>query len=340
MDIQPGRITTKYIEHFNRKVLYLILLIILTLITALYAMAHGSYEIPVTDILGSLTGSADHPAMIVITKIRMPRVISAIISGWGLSLSGLCIQTLLKNPLGSPSTLGISQGAAFGAASAIVLFGSHALSLTAFAFGGALISILIILLLARLKRLTAEAIILAGVALASLFTSATLMIQYFATDIKLAMVVFWTFGDVGRSNWPEIAMMSAATVMATIYLMVLRWDFNALTSGEETAMGLGVNVEGIRISGMLMVSVVSALVTAFLGVIAFAGLIAPHIARRMIGDDHRMLIPFSAVMGALLILAADTLGRLAIGSGSLPVGVITSFLGAPMFLYLLIRGYQ
>jgi iron complex transport system permease protein len=340
MDIEQGRITSEYIEHFNRKVFYLILLIILTLIVSLYAMAHGSYEIPVLEVLGSLIGNAEHATMIVITKIRMPRVISAIIAGWGLSLSGLCIQSLLKNPLGSPSTLGISQGAAFGAASAIVLFGTHAFSLTAFAFGGAVISIFIILVLASLKRLSAEAIILAGVALASLFTSATVLIQYFATDIELAMVVFWTFGDVARSNWSEVAMMSIATFLATIYLVVLRWDFNALASGEETAMGLGVNVERIRISGMLVVSMVSALVTAFLGVIAFVGLIAPHIARRMVGDDHRMLIPFSAALGALLLLTADTFGRLAMGSGSLPVGIITSFLGAPMFLYLLIRGYQ
>jgi iron complex transport system permease protein len=153
-------------------------------------------------------------------------------------------------------------------------------------------------------------------------------------------VVFWTFGDVARSNWSEVAIMTGATLMAMLYLVVLRWDFNALASGEETAMGLGVNVQRIRFSGMLVVSLVSALVTAFLGVIAFVGLISPHIARRMVGDDHRMLIPFSAVVGAFLLLTADTLGRLVMGSGSLPVGVVTSFLGAPMFIYLLIRGYQ
>ncbi len=340
MDIEPGRITEQYIEHFSRKVIYLVLLLILTFVVALYAMAHGPYEIAVMDVLRALTGNAEHATMIVITKIRMPRVVSAIIAGWGLSISGLCIQSLLKNPLGSPSTLGISQGAAFGAASAIVLFGTQVLSLTAFAFGGAIISILIILGLAGLKRLSAEAIILAGVALASLFTSATVLIQYFATDIELAMVVFWTFGDVARSNWSEVAMMTGATLMAMLYLVVLRWDFNALASGEETAMGLGVNVQRIRFSGMLVVSLVAALVTAFLGVIAFVGLISPHIARRMVGDDHRMLIPFSATVGALLLLTADTLGRLAMGSGSLPVGVVTSFLGAPIFIYLLIRGYQ
>jgi iron complex transport system permease protein len=340
MKIEPGRITAQYIEHFTRKVIYLVLLLILTFVVALYAMAHGPYEIAVMDVLRSLTGNAEPATIIVVTKIRMPRVVSAIIAGWGLSISGLCIQSLLKNPLGSPSTLGISQGAAFGAASAIVLFGTQFLSLTVFAFGGAIISILIILVLASLKRLSAEAIILAGVALAALFTSATVLIQYFATDIELAMVVFWTFGDVARSNWSEVAMMTGATLMAMLYLLVLRWDFNALASGEETAMGLGVNVQKIRFSGMLVVSLVSALVTAFLGVIAFVGLISPHIARRMVGDDHRMLIPFSAALGALLLLTADTLGRLAMGSGSLPVGVVTSFLGAPMFIYLLIRGYQ
>jgi len=340
MGIQQGSITALYIEHFNRKIVYLILLIIMTFLVAIYAIAHGAYQISVKDVLLAFTGNGESASRTVIMNIRMPRVISAIISGWGLALSGLCLKSLLKNPLGDPTTLGISQGAAFGAASAIVLFGTSVFSVTAFAFGGSIAATLIILALARLKRLSPEAIILSGVALASLFTSATVLIQYMANEIQLAAVVFWTFGDVARSSWFEIGLMTASVSLATIYLYVFRWDFNAMAAGEEPARGLGVNVESIGMTGMFIVCLVSAFVTAFLGVIAFVGLIAPHIARGIVGDDHRMLIPFSALMGGLLLLTADTIGRLLMGSGSLPVGVITSFLGAPMFLYLLIKGYR
>ncbi|MBN1625302.1 MAG: iron ABC transporter permease [Deltaproteobacteria bacterium] len=335
-----GRIVKAYLESLNHKILLFFILAGLTFLVALYAMAHGAYEISIKELLLALSGNGESAHGTVILDIRMPRVVSAIIAGWGLSLSGLCIQSVLRNPLGSPSTLGISQGAAFGAAFAIVLFGSQVFSATMFAFAGAFAAGLIILILATIKRLSGEAIILSGVAMASLFTSATVLIQYMASELELAAVVFWTFGDVARSNWTEIGLMTAATLLATVYLVMHRWDFNAFSAGEETARGLGVNVTGIRYAGIFTVSLAAALITAFLGVIAFVGLIAPHVARRIIGDDHRMLIPFSSIIGALLLLAADTVGRLVMGSGSLPVGVITSFLGAPMFLYLLIRGYQ
>jgi iron complex transport system permease protein len=336
----PGAITSAYLEHVHRKMLVLILLVGVMLLVAVVAITQGAYDIPIKDVIRALTGNADVTTGVVITNIRLPRVIAAIVCGWGLSLSGLCIQSLLKNPLGSPSTLGISQGAAFGAATAIVVFGAEMFSVTVFAFGGAMAATLVILVLSGLKRLSSEAVILAGVALSSLFVSATILIQYLATETQLAMVVFWTFGDVARSNWREIGLMSGVVVLAFIYLMMLRWDLNALSSGKETAKGLGVNVENIRVTGMAAAALVSAMATAFHGVIAFIGLIAPHMARRLAGDDHRLLIPFSSVLGALLLLTADTLGRVIIGSGALPVGVITSFLGAPMFLYLLIRGYK
>jgi iron complex transport system permease protein len=309
-------------------------------IVAVYAMIQGAYDIGVKEVILALTGNAKGASRIIICYIRLPRVISAIICGWGLSISGMSIQSLLKNPLGSPSTLGISQGAAFGAALSIVCFGAQMLSVTTFAFLGAIGATLVILILGQMKKLSPEAIILAGVALSSLFASATILIQYLATETQLAMVVFWTFGDVARSNWKEIGIMTIAVLTVTVYLIVLRWDLNALSAGEETASGLGVRFEKVRVTGMVAAALVSALATAFHGVIAFIGLIAPHIARRLVGDDHGLLIYCSATVGALLLLIADSAGRALIGSGALPVGIITSFLGAPMFLYLLIRGYR
>jgi len=338
--VQSGSITAAYLEQTHKKLLLLAILLGATVVTAVYAISQGAYEIPVSDVLRALMGRAEGPTRVVISNIRMPRIVAAAVSGWGLSLSGLAIQSLLKNPLGSPSTLGISHGGAFGAALAIVVFGAQFLLVTVFAFLGAMGATIVILILAKLKRLSPEAVILAGVALSALFASATILTQFMATETQLARIVFWTFGDVARSNWREIGFLTVTVFLATIFLTAQRWNLNALSSGEEEAKGLGVSVERIRVVGMVTATLVAALATAFHGVIAFMGLIAPHVARRLVGDDHRLLIPFSAVLGALLLLLADTLGRLLIGSGALPVGVITSFLGAPMFLYLLIRGYR
>lgn len=335
-----GTITAAYLNRLHRKMLVLFILIGVIFLIGVYAITQGAYEISIKAVFGALTGEINGASGVVIRNIRLPRVIAALVCGWGLSISGLTIQSLLKNPLGSPSTLGISHGAAFGAALAIVAFGGKVFSVTMFAFGGAMAATFVILLLSGLKKLSPETIILAGVALSALFSSATILIQYLATETELAMVVFWTFGDVARSSWREILILSVSVAAASIFLTALRWDLNALSSGEETAKGLGVNVEKIRIAGMIAAALISALATAFHGIIAFIGLIAPHMARRIVGDDHGMLIPFSAVIGALLLLISDTLGRLFIGSGALPVGVITSFLGAPVFLYLLIRGYK
>jgi len=352
-------ITLVYREALKKKVLLFLAILLLLALLMGYALAVGSYELSLSGVVRALLGQADGPMETVIWNIRFPRIVAAILSGWGLGLAGIAVQSLLKNPLASPSTLGISQGAAFGAAFAIVVFGAGGMqagslrvqgasplniyslyAVTLFAFGGALAATLVILTLARLKKMSPETIILAGVALSSLFVSGTILIQYFASEVEIAAVVFWAFGDVARSTWKEIGVLGLATGLITSYFALNRWNLNALLAGEEVAKSLGVEVERIRIIGMLLATVVAALVTCFHGVIAFLGLLAPHIGRRLIGSDHRLLIPYSCALGALLLLLADTAGRVIIGSGTLPVGVLTSFLGAPLFLYLLWRGYQ
>ena len=332
-----GAVTAAYFDQVRHRVILLLLLLCVIAFVSVYAIASGSYYIPFTDVINTLLGSGEKNTQVIITNIRLPRVAAAIFCGWGLSLSGLSIQSLLKNPLGSPITLGISHGAAFGAAAAIVLFSAKMVTVTVSAFVGGMAATLIILALAKFKRLSPLSIILSGTALHSLFMSGTYLMQYIASETDLARVVFWSFGDVARSNWAEIWILAAGVLLITVYLGVCRWDLNALASGDDTAKGLGVRVEQVRLTGMFIATLVAALATAFHGIIAFLGLIAPHMARRIVGDDHSILVPFSAVLGALLLLTADTLGRVFIGSGSLPVGVITSFLGAPMFLFLLVR---
>jgi len=348
-----------YRQSLRRSYLLLAGLAGLLLILVVLAVAVGSYDLSLGSILRALVGLESGPRAVVIWNIRLPRIAAALAAGWALGLSGLATQTLLRNPLASPFTLGISQGAAFGAAFSIVFLGAGALkdsafrvgtageffissvySVTFFAFLGSITATLVILALARLRKMSPASVILAGVALSSLFVSGTILVQYFATETEIATVVFWTFGDVARSNWPEIGLLSLATAVVSAYCLLRRWDFNALLSGEETAQGLGVNVERIRLTGMFLAALAAALATAFHGVIAFLGLLAPHIGRRLVGSDHRLLIPLSCLIGGLLLLAADTLGRIIIGSGTLPVGVLTSFMGAPLFLYLLLRGQK
>ena len=332
-----GQVTGAFLGLVRKKRSLMFVLLAATGGLAIIAMTQGAYDIALGRLMHIFSGSAVGPADIVVWKIRLPRIVSAIMVGWGLSLSGLGIQTLLRNPLGSPFTLGISHGAAFGASAAILLLGPRIVLVTLCAFAGAMCSTVVIMILAGFKRLSPESIILAGVALTSLFMSGTVLVQYLASDTQLAMVVFWTFGDVARASWTEIGILSFTVVGVTLYLILRRWDLNAMAAGEEAARGLGVNVGRLRLFGMLAVVLMAALATAFHGVIAFVGLIAPHIARRLVGADHGMLIPFSAIIGAFLLLGADTLGRVLFGSGALPVGIITSFMGAPMFLYLLIR---
>lgn len=286
----------------------------------------------------------------VVVNIRLARTVAALAAGAGLGVSGAIMQNVLKNPLASPFTIGVSQGAVFGASFAIIVLGAglthtagdRSVSLISpnivvlSAFIGSLIAVAFILTLSCLKSITAEAVILAGVALNALFGAATMFLQYFTTDIQVAATVFWTFGDVGKVGWVENLYISGAVVAATAYFILMRWSYNAVVWGDEVASSLGVRVRRLRFSGMLIASFVAAVITAFVGIIGFVGLIAPHVVRFFTGKDYRFLIPYSALFGALLLLCSDIGARIIIPSVTLPVGIITSFAGAPLFLYLLI----
>ncbi|MFN3534774.1 MAG: FecCD family ABC transporter permease, partial [Desulfatiglandales bacterium] len=200
-----------------------------------------------------------------------------------------------------------------------------------------ILSVVFILSLSYLKRVSPESVILAGVALSAFFGAATMFLQYFASDIQVAATVFWTFGDIGKAGWKENLLMLFAFVLPFVYFVSIRWDLNALQWGDETAQSLGVGVHRLRILSMILCSAVVAVITSFLGIIGFVGLISPHILRLIIGGDYRFLIPYSAFFGALFLLVSDIIARTILAPVVLPVGIITSFAGVPMFLYLLIK---
>ncbi|QBZ29826.1 iron ABC transporter permease [Corynebacterium diphtheriae subsp. lausannense] len=205
------------------------------------------------------------------------------------------------------------------------------------AFVGALASVAVIALLARQRAATPSVIILAGVALSSLFTSGTSLIQYFADELQIAAIVFWAFDDLGRARWPHLGVMTVVIVLALAFFVWKIWSYNALDAGEDVAQALGVNVIRLRTWTLIIGAAATAMVVSVVGVIAFVGLIALHIVRRLVGEDYRYVLPGSALAGALVLLLADTFSRLIIAPTVLPVGAVTSFLGAPLFLMIILR---
>jgi iron complex transport system permease protein len=318
-------------------------------VVALYAIQAGAANLSIREVLETLLGQHAGTSSTIVWNIRLPRVLAAVVAGTGLAVSGAVMQNVLRNPLASPITLGISHGAAFGAALAIVAFGggmvgrtgpdviqiTNVFSVTTCAFVGAMIPAFVIVGFARFRGATPETMVLTGVALGSLFTAGTALLQYFADDTQVAAVVFWTFGDIGRASWRDVAAIAVVTLIGSAYFLFKRWDYNALEGGSDTAKGLGVNVDRIRLMGMFVASLVTAVAVAFLGIIGFVGLVSPHVVRRLVGNYYRFLLPASAAAGALLLLLSDTFARTVISPVILPVGAITSLLGAPLFLYLL-----
>jgi iron complex transport system permease protein len=199
----------------------------------------------------------------------------------------------------------------------------------------------VVIILSRLKKALGPAgLILAGVALSSLFAGGSTLLQYFADETKISSVVFWTFGNMGAASWPELLIITVVFAVAIVYFMLNRWNYNAMEAGTDTASSLGVNTRAVMLTGMVISTLLAAGAVSFVGIISFVGLVAPHIMRRFVGNDYRYLIPCSAVAGALLLILADTFGRLIIAPVILPIGAITSFLGAPLFLFLLFRGFK
>ncbi|HQK48851.1 MAG TPA: iron ABC transporter permease [Syntrophales bacterium] len=341
-------IATGYGALLGRKAAVAGLLLAAVVLLALAALAVGSYPLSPGDVLAALAGRADGVTAHIIGNIRLPRAVAAVVAGASLGIAGAVMQNVIRNPLASPFTLGVSQGAAFGAALAIVSLGGSAAKglattmqawLTALsAFAGALATVAAILMLSALRRLAPATLILAGVAMSALFGAATMFLQYFSTDSQLAATVFWTFGDLGRAGWRDILLMTAALAPGLAYFLWNSWGYNALEWGDETAGGLGVSVGRLRLGSLAASALVAAVTVACLGVIGFVGLVAPHIMRFFVGDDHRFLLPCSALCGSMLLLAADILSRLLLAPVVVPVGIVTTFAGAPLLLYLLMKG--
>ena len=340
--LEKTDLDTLYRKNQIKSIGFLIILSCVLLLTILLSLRAGSYETPMKELIKGIFGqSADRKINLVVRSNRLPRILTAVLAGGGLGLAGCVLQAVLRNPLASSSTLGVSQGATFGAAFAIVVLGMG--STTGFgiplcAFLGSISVALVILGLSKFRQVSPEGIVLAGVAISSMFTGGTALVQYFCDDVMVATVVYWTFGSLGRAGWSEIAIIAAVTLASFAFFYGNRWNYNAMESGTHTAKSLGVPVDRLILLSMILCALISSIAVAFVGCISFIGLIASHIMRRFVGNDYRFLIPCSALCGSVLLLLSDIVSRVLIAPTVLPIGALTSFLGAPLFLYLIVKG--
>jgi len=350
MHFNDGTIPAEYARHIGVKRLLIGAGLIVLTLALVWSMTVGAVDASLAAVMKTLAGMAGSKRLdMVVWNIRLPQALTDMTAGAGLAVAGAVMQSVLRNPLGSPLTLGISHAAAFGAAFSVMLLGggimtsSGALSISSpsltagAACCSSLITALAILAIARSRGSSPESMVLAGVALNALFTAGTMLLQYYADDVQLAAMVFWTFGDTARVSWPELGIIAAATLCCGLYFQANAWNYNAIDAGGETARGLGVRVERVRMTGMLLASFLTAVTMSFLGIIGFVGLVAPHMVRRLIGADHRYLLPAACVFGALLLLVSDTAARIIVAPHVLPVSVLTAFMGAPVFLFLIAR---
>lgn len=311
----------------------------------------GSSGMTVSQCLAALAGRSTANNNRIIWNIRMKRVLAAMVAGAGLSVSGLIMQTCLNNPMASPSTLGVSNAAVFGANLSIIAFAGgfldtghnvnsytagmdpYAASLMAFLFSA--LSILVILGLCRLRSFSPGVVVLAGIAVGSIWTAGTTLLQFYATDVGLSAAVVWNFGDLGRATYRADCIMFAVVLLGGAFFMLMSWRYNALLSGDAAAKTMGVNVDRLRFVSLLLASMITAVCVSFLGIIGFVGIICPHVTKRLLGQDHRFAVPASMLSGSLLLLLADTFSRSMGGGSALPVGAVTTLLGAPFFVAII-----
>ena len=320
------------------------------LVCIVWGMSIGLPEIGVREFLSFLAhglSSTCQPTELrdIFLDIRMPRVLLALVAGAGLALSGVGAQAVLGNPLVSPSILGLSAGASFGASLVILYGGTLYLTigqgmLMAAAFCMAMLAVLLTYALSAIRNASRETVILAGVAVSYIFSGATIFLQYLAPYHDLRAIVFWTVGSLWNAEPVTIAVLGPLVLLCAIILFSRSITLNSLSLGEETATSVGVNVPFLRLSTLLLCALLCASIVSFTGAIGFVGLIAPHLARSFFGQDHRWLIPGSFLCGALILLLADNVARAFMWPEEIPVGVMTSLIGGPFFLFQLVRKSQ
>lgn len=337
-------------KHEKQKKCLLILIVIIVMLIAAYVFTTlGMKNVSMTQTLtaiakafsGTLDSGTDAAANKVIMLLRLPRIILAMLAGIGLAVSGAVMQSLTRNYLVSPFTLGISSAAAFGASMSIVfgvgIFFQSEAGMISCAFLASCICGCIVYGISRYIGLNPSSIVLVGIALNYFFSAMTATIEFFAKEHKLEAVVQWTFGSFNRATWDSVLITLVIVVAGLLVLMLFSLKLNVMaTNSDEMAKSLGININQVRITCGMIAILLTATIISFTGVIGFVGLIAPHIARLLIGDNHLYYLPFASVLGGVLLLFSDTIGKFILYPVNIPVGIVISFLGVPLFIHLIL----
>ena len=306
-------------------------------------LATGPALLPIPAVLRSLVAAGSDPMLdAIVRNLRLPIALMAAAVGAALGISGAVMQTILNNPLASSYTLGISAAAGFGAALAILAGAAlpvpdtWAVPIAAFLFAG--LACAAVAGVGQIRGATPELLVLAGIACLFLFQALLSLLQFLASPEALQQIVFWLFGSLLRSTMPKVGIVALVLLVTIPVLLADAWRLTALKLGDDRAGALGVRVDALRLRAFVIVSVLTGAAVAFVGTIGFVGLVAPHIARMLVGEDQRHLLPASAVFGALLLSAASVASKLIMPGTVFPIGIVTALIGVPFFFWLVLAG--
>lgn len=329
------------IDRLNRKnfVLIIISLFASSIIIFFIGLSVGSTSVAFSEIIQILFGSGSGPNEQIILDIRLPRVMYAMLVGGGLSIAGAVFQAILLNPLAEPYILGISSGGTFGAVLSMLL-GFSMWGTQLFAFGGALIVMLLVFLVGKkYGELEPNVLLLSGVMIGAFFSAAILFMMTILND-SLRTAVFWLIGNLSLARKESLPLIFTVVISISFFLTINSYKLNLLSLGNESAKQLGLNTSRLKIIIYLLTSLMIGAIVSVSGIIGFVGLIIPHICRMLFGVDNRIVLPASFFIGSSYLILADSLSRIIIAPSEMPVGAITALLGAPIFIYLLRKRFQ
>lgn len=330
-----------YKATIKRRLVIIFVCVVLTACFFIFDIVTGPAQLDIGIVIKSLLSKFfdfDLPksSINIIYNIRLPMALMALVVGAALGLSGALMQTILNNHLASPYTLGLSAAAGFGASLVIAFdIGFAFFSVPLGAFCMSFLSSFVLFLFA--KKYHTETLVLVGIAILFLFQSLLSLVQFLVSPETSQQILFWLFGSLSKANYTNISVIFALTIGAYLWLLKDNWALSVFKMGEKNARVLGVNLKALRIKVLFCVCLVSSAAVAFVGVIGFIGLAAPHVARIVLGEDQRFFLPASMVVGAALLSLASCVSKLIIPGALFPIGIVTSFIGVPFFFYIVIR---
>lgn len=321
----------------NHKLFTITLLFLLLLCSSCAAVLFGSVRVSVSDIINVLTGAQKgSTAYVLITTVRLPRLLGGLFAGIGLAGAGVILQGVMNNSLASPNTIGVNSGAGFAVMLALMLFPANTSFIPVFAFCGALLAALAIFFLAALSDSSRTTIILAGITLSSFLNAGINTVKLIDTDLSVNLTSFMV-GSLSGLTFHRLLLPCACITAAFVLALLFSKSLNLLSLGDDVARSLGLHVPAVRFVLLVLSSLLAGCVVSYAGLLSFIGLVVPHICRHLFGNDARFLLPCSALLGGSFVILCDLLGRVLFSPFELPAGILMSFIGGPFFLYLLLK---